>query len=142
MKALGSPATSSLARRIAPCMPSASGVRVNLGSQGPHDDHFFLREVFRNEQLYLVAAIHSDQRQADAGIPGRGFDDRPAGRELAVLLGPADDSDGGAIFHAAAGIQIFEFGEDLGRTRREPAASIAAWECRRPDAVMSSATRR
>ncbi len=40
----------------------------------------------------------------------------PPGFQPTFRFGPQDDSDGGAVFHAAARIQVFELGVDVGRT--------------------------
>ena len=68
----------------------------------------------RNEQSNLVTALHPDQRQADAGVPGGGLDNCASGPELTVGFGAQNDSAGGTIFYAAAGIQVFQLGEDPG----------------------------
>ena len=41
-----------------------------------------------------------------------------------MLLGAADDADGGAVFDAAAGIEIFELGENVGGARRHQALKL------------------
>ena len=71
-----------------------------------------------NEQPHFVAAAHADQSEADAGVSGGGFDDRPPRLELAFALGARDQANGGAVFHAAARVQVFEFGKNVGRSRR------------------------
>ena len=54
----------------------------HLRPQGAHDLHLFLGETLRNENHHAIAAIDSDQRQADAGVPCRGLDDGAAGLKL------------------------------------------------------------
>src|SRR5438552_10769453 len=61
----------------------------------------------------FVAAIHSDQRQADSGISCGGFDDGASGLEQAFFLGAANDADGGTIFYASTWIQVFQLGVDF-----------------------------
>src|SRR6202035_4392035 len=89
---------------------------LHMRSQGLHDRYFLPREILWNKQLHFVAAIHPDQRQPDASVAGCSFDDGPTGRKFTLPLGPADDPDGGAVFHAASWIQVFEFGENVSRT--------------------------
>ncbi len=90
----------------------------HLGAEGSHDDDLFLGKFFRDEQPNLVAATHADQSQADAGVPSSGFDDSTTRLELAGTLGVLDQANGGAVFHAAAWVQVFELGENIGRSRR------------------------
>ena len=121
----------------------ALGVRCtsHLGAEGAHDLDLFLGEVLGHEQLHLIAAIDADQRQPDAGISRGRLDDRPAGLELAFLLGAADDPDGCAILHAAAGIQVLQLSEYVSRSRGDQSLQLnigvspTNW-------VMSSATRK
>jgi len=79
---------------------------------------FSWEKIFRHEQLDPVAAIHSDQGQANSRVPRRGFYDGAAGRKFSFLLGFADNSDRSAVFHAAARIHVFQFGENVGRSGR------------------------
>ena len=90
----------------------------HLGAEGSHDDGLFLRKFFRDKKPHLVPASHADQRQADAGVSGGSFDHGAPRFQLAFALGALDQANGGAIFHAAAGVQVFELGENVGRSRR------------------------
>jgi len=69
--------------------------------------------VFGDEEHNFVAAIHSDQRQTDSRISRRGFDDGASGLEQAFFFRAADDADGGAVFYASSGIQVFQLGVDF-----------------------------
>ena len=88
---------------------------IHFRSQRPHDDHFFLREILRHKQFHFISAIHPNQRQPNSGIPRRRLHYRPARRKLPFLLRPPDNSDGRAILHAPARVQVFKFREDVSR---------------------------
>ena len=98
----------------------ALGVRSasHLGAEGPHDHDFFFRKTFRDEERDLVPAIDTDQGKTDASVAGGRFDDGAAGTQLTVLLRPPNDADGSPILYAAAGVQVFQLGEDIGGIRR------------------------
>ena len=98
--------------------PLALRCADHLGAKGAHDDGLFLRKFFRDEQAHLVAARHADQSEADTGVSSRGFNDGTAGLELAFALGALDQANSSAVFHTAARVQVFEFGENIGRSRR------------------------
>src|SRR5580704_1948274 len=100
------------------------GSTSHLGAEGAHDLDLFLGEALGHEQLHFIAAIDADEREADAGVSGGRFDDSAARRELAVLLGAADDPDGCAIFHTTAGVQVFELGEYVSRSRGDQALQL------------------
>ncbi len=128
----------------ADCTLHAFGIRSasHFGTQGPHDRDFFFGKTFRNEERDFVAALHTDEGETDAGVAGGGFDDCAAGLEAAFFFGAQNDSAGGAIFHAAAGIQVFQLGVHCQPHRREASffscrmgVSPTSWE-------MSSVTRR
>src|SRR2546425_5034919 len=91
------------------------GSARHLGAEGSHDHDFFFRKTLWNEQHHFIAAVHADQRQADAGISSSRLDDCAAGLEKTVLLGAPDDSYGCAVLHTAAGIEVLEFGENICR---------------------------
>jgi hypothetical protein len=89
----------------------------HLGAEGSHDDDFLFGKFLRDEQANLVAATHADQGEADAGVSGGGLDDGASALQLAFALGAFDQANGGTVFHAAARVQVFQFGEDVGRSR-------------------------
>src|SRR5208283_895865 len=90
----------------------------NLGAEGAHDDDLFLRKLFRHKQPHLIASAHTDQSQADAGVSGSGLDHGTAAPKLAFALGARDQANSSAVFHAAARVQVFEFGKNVSRARR------------------------
>ena len=90
----------------------------DFGAKRAHDRHLFLRKPLGDKQRDPIAAIYADQRQANAGVPCGGFNDHSAFFQPTITLRVANDSDGGAVFYAAAGIQVFEFGENIGGGRR------------------------
>ena len=83
-------------------------------AQGTHDFDFFLRETLRNEQDNFVSAIDADQGQADSGVPGGGLNNDASTLEQAIFFRTLDNPDCCAVFHASAGVQIFEFGKNVG----------------------------
>ena len=93
-------------------MPSASGVRVTSAPSARMIVTFSSEKRSGTNKRDFVAALHPDQRQADAGIAGCGLDDRATRPELTVRFGPPNHAAGGAIFYAASGIQVFQFGVD------------------------------
>jgi len=78
----------------------------------------YLGESLGHEQSHFIAAVYADQRQADAGVPRGGLDDRAPGRKLSFLLRAPNDPNGCPIFHAAARIQVLQLGEHIRRPGR------------------------
>ena len=87
----------------------------DLGAEGPHDHDFFLRKALRHEQHDAIAAIHSHQGETDTSVSRRRFHDDRTRTQAPFLFGPLNDADGRAILHAAARIQILEFGKNIRR---------------------------
>ena len=84
----------------------------------------------RAQRVHLLAALRlghhddraialgvGDQRQTDAGIARRAFDDRTAGMQHATRLRILDDAQRRAILHAGARIGEFAFAEDVAAAR-------------------------
>src|SRR5581483_5429487 len=72
-------------------------------------------------------AIHANERQPYASVSGGCFDDYVPWLEPALLLRPANDPYCGTVFHTAAGIQVFEFGEDHGGVLRDNTLQAKHW---------------
>jgi hypothetical protein len=104
--------------RPAPLHALSVGRAGHFSAESPHDRDFFLGEALRHEQSHLVAAIHADQREPDAGVSCGCLDNRATGRELSFLLRAPDDPNRRAVFHTAAGIQVLELGENVRRSGR------------------------
>src|SRR4051812_44671607 len=81
--------------------------------ESAHDDNFFFRETFGNKKGDLIAAIDSDERETYPGVPGRGLNDSSSRPETAITFGLLNNTDCRAIFNAAPGVQVFEFGKNL-----------------------------
>ena len=72
--------------------------------------------MLRHEQHDFVSALNSNQSETDSGITSSGFDDCAPGPEFSIGLGAKNDADGGAIFYAAARIEVFQLGIHAGAT--------------------------
>ena len=98
------------------CALHAFGVRSarHLGAERAHDRDFFFGKIFGHKEPNLVSAIDSDQGKTDAGVSGSGFDDGAAWPQFPVLFCRRMMPTGGAIFHAAARIEVFQLGEHVG----------------------------
>jgi len=99
----------------------------NLSAQRPHNLYLLLRKSLGNEQSYSVTAIDADQRQSDAGVSSRGFDDHASGSERPFPLGPADNTDRRPVFHAAARVQVLELGKHVSPGPRRQAVEPEDW---------------
>jgi len=111
------------------------------GAEGPHDDGFSSENFSGIKQPHLgKPRTHADQRQADAGVSGGGFDDGASPLQLAFTLGALDQANGGAIFHRLPpGFRYSSFGEDVGPIPEGPAFfNFAASAFRRPSLEISS----
>ena len=73
-----------------------------------------MREAFRHGEHGLVSAARPDERQPHAGVAGRGFENGCAGLQRSGLLRLRDHAQRGAVFDAAARIQVFELGIHVG----------------------------
>ena len=71
------------------------------------------RDVRRHAQLDRVAQGGAQHRQRDAGVAGRGVEQRLAGHQRAGAQALADHRGGGAILHRPARIARLELGVDL-----------------------------
>ena len=106
------------------CLPDSTqhafivGGARHVRAQRAHDDDFLFRESFGYEERDFVSAIHADERESDTSVARRGLDDCPARRETSVALGLPNNADCSAIFNAAAGIQVHEFGENFASAYR------------------------
>src|SRR6185503_11999930 len=66
---------------------------------------FLLRLRVRHQDQRAIAARFADQREADARVAGRAFDDEPAGLDDAALFGVENHVLRGAVFYRPAGVQ-------------------------------------
>src|SRR5713101_2878607 len=109
MKADGSLATNSLARWIAPCMPSSSGVRIT-SAPSARMIKTFSSENFSGTNIRTLYPRLTPMSANPIPV-------FPAVASTMVPPGALDQAYGRAVFHAAAGIQIFQFDENVGRSR-------------------------
>ena len=58
------------------------GGMVDLRAEGPQEARALLGQIVRHADFDLVSLCGADRGDADAGIPGRSLDDRPAGFEF------------------------------------------------------------
>ena len=89
----------------------------DVGAVGTQYVPLVLADLVRADENALVAALLSDQGQADAGVPGGRFDDGAARLEHAGGLGGVDHLDRDAVLAAAPGIEVFDL-------RDHPAAAL------------------
>ncbi|CKO52484.1 Uncharacterised protein [Mycobacterium tuberculosis] len=80
----------------------------DLGAVGDQHIAFILTDLVRADEHALVAAALSDQRQTNAGIAGRGFDDGATRLQLTAGLGGFDHLHRDPILGAAARVEILD----------------------------------
>ena len=77
----------------------------HLGAERLEQPHFFLRHLVGHREDALVALERRRDRESDAGVAARAFDDRSARLEPPLALGLLDDRFADAILDRAAGIE-------------------------------------
>ncbi len=105
----------------------------DVGAEGAHQDLLLATEALRHDEDAAISAHRRDEGQADAGVAGGRLDDGASGLEAALPLGSRDHRPADAILDAAAGIHVFQLGEDA----RALAGGIEAGQCHQghlPDA--------
>ncbi len=102
-----------MAWRMAPAMPSDSGVRWTSSAESAHEGALFFGEAFGNKEDDAIAAVDADQGQSHAGVAGGGFGDDGVLVEQAAAFGVEDHAQGGAVFDGAAGVEELELGVDF-----------------------------
>ena len=75
----GCSASSSSARRMAPCMPLVSGVSSSCGAVGQEQRAALLAHGVGHREDQAIALDRGDQREADAGVAAGRLDDGAAG---------------------------------------------------------------
>jgi len=88
---------------------------VDLGAQCFQVQNFFRGHLVGHDEHHAVALDAGDQRQAQAGVAGRRFDDHAAGLEAAVGLGLFDHGAADPVLDRAARILRLELEEQLAR---------------------------
>src|SRR5690606_35128886 len=91
----------------------------HFGAVGPQHIALVLADLVRADEYTVVTALLSHQRQTDTGVPRGGFDNGPAGLQVARLLGRLDHLHRDTVLGATAGVQIL----DLGRHQPGPRGS-------------------
>ena len=89
------------------------GSENHLGAVGADDLAPFDRHGLRHDDLHGIPLDDSHDRQADARIARRGFDDGFARREPPFALGLLDHLDRNAVLDAARRVEAFELGENI-----------------------------
>ncbi len=85
----------------------------DLGPVGAKDVDLLRRHLVAHHEDALVAPLRCDNREADARVATRRFDDRRTGSEQALGLGRQDHREGGSVLGATTGIRRFEFGDHV-----------------------------
>jgi hypothetical protein len=94
---------------------------VGLDGHRAHDDPGAVRleqvdllggHLVGDHEDAVVAPLCGDDGEAHARVARRGLDDRPARLQQAGALGLGDHGEGGAVLHAAAGVQHLELDRD------------------------------
>src|SRR5258706_11782151 len=80
-------------------------------------EDLLLAHLVRNHQQQAIAFAYCNKRQRETGIAGGSFDERASGCDLALAFRGLDHRKCDAVFDRAAGVLIFEFYEELARSR-------------------------
>ena len=78
----------------------------HLRAVGAEQTDLVLAHLVGQHEDASVAPDRGHQREPDPRVAGRGFDDRPAGREQAFPLRLVDHLHRDTVFHAAAGVEV------------------------------------
>src|SRR4029079_9228376 len=85
----------------------------NLGPQRAEQVDFFSRLGFWNDGDGTVDTGVADDREPDAGIPSRAFDDGAAALQKSFALGVLDNAKRSAVLDRSARVHEFGFAEDF-----------------------------
>ena len=82
----------------------------HVGAVGLQQPDLLGRHLVGDHEDAAVAPLGRHDGQAHAGVAGGGLDDGAAGPEQALVLGPGDHGQGGAVLDAAAGVEHLQLG--------------------------------
>ena len=99
-------------------LPISVHLRDDLCAESAHDFDLLLGKLLWDKKRDLVSAIYADQSQANTSVSSRGLNDHSARLQFPLFFCSLNDSNRSAVFHTAAGIQVFELGENIGRICR------------------------
>ena len=80
----------------------------DLGAVGLEQPDLLGRHLVGDHEDAVVAPLGGHDGEAHAGVARRGLDDGAAGLEQALALGLLDHGQGGAVLHAATGVEHLE----------------------------------
>jgi hypothetical protein len=98
------------------------GSQDHLGAVGLEQVHLVGRNAIGHGDHEAVALEARRDGQAYPRVPEGGFHQGGAGLEPALRFGRLDHGQAGAVLHAAAGIEPFQLGQDVGAARARQAA--------------------
>ncbi|MNK90146.1 hypothetical protein D3C87_1101880 [compost metagenome] len=84
----------------------------DLGAVGPEQIAFLLAHLVGHGEDAAVALDRGGDRQTHAGVARGRLHDGASGLQESTPLGVFDHVKGGAILHRAAGVEVFDFGQD------------------------------
>src|SRR5271165_5663422 len=99
----------------------------HFSTQRLHQGDLFNREALGHRKDRLIAAARPNERESDTGVSGSGFKNRCTGLQPAVPFRLHDHAQRGAVFDAAAWIQVFELGIDIGDIGWNDLAKMEDW---------------
>ncbi|MNF91055.1 hypothetical protein D3C84_736440 [compost metagenome] len=77
---------------------------MHLGAHGLEVQDLLGGHLVRHHQHHPIALGAAHQRQAQASVAGRGFDDGAAGLQAAIALGGVDHCQADAVLDRTAGV--------------------------------------
>src|SRR4029079_6760997 len=101
-----------------------AGRQNDFAAEGTHDLALFHGEVFGDAEDDAITHAHAGERQTDAGVAGRGLDDRAALLQQSVAFGARDHADADAVLDRASRVEELQLRKNLGvlRSRDVPQA--------------------
>jgi hypothetical protein len=84
----------------------------DLGSVGAQHRDLLLAHLVGHHEDAPVPLLRGCDGEADAGVAGRGLDDRAAGLQLAFPFGLLDHREADPVLDRAAGIDVLQLGEE------------------------------
>ena len=111
--------------------PSTDGIDVELRAERPHQLEPLLGEAVGHHDQRAVTLRAADERERGPGAAAGVLDDRVAGRDQPVALGPFDHRQGHPVLHRAGRVRVLELQPELGAVRRVRSGQAGRAACSR-----------
>ena len=86
---------------------------LHFGAHRPQVEYLLLAHLVRNDQQQPITLLGRDEREPQAGVARRRFNERATGLELARALGCLNQVQPHAVLDGAAGILVLQLEKQL-----------------------------